>query len=111
MSVQSDVEMLSIQVMEAYASKNHISGDKAIDIFHRYQIFEKIMIQHEYLHQVSLEEVLEFVEQMILEDFAKSKEIQKIKAEITQDVLNSVSINIENKIRQTLDELFKEFNI
>lgn len=42
MSVQSDVEMLSIQVMEAYASKNHISGDKAIDIFHRYQIFEKI---------------------------------------------------------------------
>jgi len=48
---------------------------------------------------------------MILEDFAKSKEMQKIKAEITQDVLNSESINIENKIRQTLDELFKEFNI
>ena len=48
---------------------------------------------------------------MILEDFAKSKEMQKMKSEITQDVLNSVSINIENKIRQTLDELFKEFNI
>ena len=48
---------------------------------------------------------------MILEDFAKSKEMQKMKAEITQDVLNSISINIENKIRQTLDELFKEFNI
>ena len=48
---------------------------------------------------------------MILEDFAKSKEMQQMKAEITQDVLNSVSINIENKIRQTLDELFKEFNI
>ena len=48
---------------------------------------------------------------MILEDFAKSKEIQKLKAEITQDVLDSVSINIENKIRQVLDELFKEFNI
>ncbi len=52
-----------------------------------------------------------FRKEMILEDFAKSKEIQKMKAEITQDVLNSVSINIENKIRQTLDELFKEFNI
>ena len=52
-----------------------------------------------------------FRKQMILEDFAKSKEMQKMKAEITQDVLNSVSINIENKIRQTLDELFKEFNI
>ena len=52
-----------------------------------------------------------FRKQMILEDFAKSKEIQKLKAEITQDVLDSVSINIENKIRQVLDELFKEFNI
>ena len=52
-----------------------------------------------------------FRKQMILEDFAKSKEIQKMKAEITQDVLNSISINIENKVRQTLDELFKEFNV
>lgn len=68
MSIQSDIEMLSIRAMEAYASKNHISGDKAIDIFHKYQIFEKIMVQHEYLHQVSFEEVLEFVEQMISED-------------------------------------------
>lgn len=48
---------------------------------------------------------------MILEDFAKSKEIQKMKAEITQDVLNSVSISIENKVRQVLDELFKELNV
>jgi len=48
---------------------------------------------------------------MILEQYTKSKEIQKLKAEITQDVLNSVSINIENKVRQILDELFKEFNI
>ena len=35
MSIQSDIEMLSIRAMEAYASKNHISGDKAIDIFRR----------------------------------------------------------------------------
>ena len=48
---------------------------------------------------------------MILKDFAKSKEIQALKAEITQEVLNSVSISIENKVRQVLDELFKEFNI
>ncbi len=34
-----------------------------------------------------------------------------MKAEITKDVLDSVSIHIENKVRQTLDELFKEFNI
>lgn len=48
---------------------------------------------------------------MILEQFAKSKEMQKIKDEITNDVLNRISIDVENKIRQTLDELFKEFNI
>ena len=29
MSIQSDVEMLSIQEMEAYAIKNHISDEEA----------------------------------------------------------------------------------
>lgn len=71
MSIQSDTEILSIQAMEAYAKKNHISGQEAIDIFHQYQIFEKIMIQHEYLHQVSFEEVLEYVEQIIIENSHK----------------------------------------
>ena len=71
MSIQSDTEILSIQAMEAYAKKNHISGQEAIDIFHQYQIFEKIMIQHEYLHQVSFEEVLEYVEQIIKENSHK----------------------------------------
>lgn len=52
-----------------------------------------------------------FRKEMILKDFAKSKEMQKIKAEITQDVLNSVSINIENKVRKMLDDLFREYNI
>ena len=48
---------------------------------------------------------------LMMKNFTKSKEMQEMKAEITKDVLDSVSINIENKIRQTLDELFKEFNI
>ena len=51
-----------------------------------------------------------FQKQMMLEQFAKSKEMQKIKNEITEDVLNQVSINIENKVRQTLDDIFKEYN-
>ena len=68
MSIQSDIEMLSIQAMEAYAKRNCISGEKTIDIFHQYQIFEKMMIQHEYLHQVSFEEVMEYVEHVIDED-------------------------------------------
>lgn len=57
--------------MEAYAKRNHISGKETIDIFHQYQIFEKIMIQHEYLHQISFEEVMEYIEQVVSEDSHK----------------------------------------
>lgn len=71
MSIQSDVEMLSVRALEEYARKNHISGEEAIDLFHQYQIFEKIMIQHEYLHQVSFEEVMEYIERAIKEDLHK----------------------------------------
>lgn len=68
MSIQADTEMISIRVMETYAKKNHISGEETIELFHQYQVFEKIMIQHEYLHQVSFEEVMEYVEKVIRED-------------------------------------------
>lgn len=71
MSIQSDIEMLSIQAMEAYAKRNHISGDETIDLFHKYQVFEKILIQHEYLHQIDFEEVMEYVNQVIEEDSHK----------------------------------------
>ena len=47
----------------------------------------------------------------LLLQFAKIKEMQKMKEEITQEVLESISVNIENKIRQTLDELFMNNNI
>ena len=67
MSLQSDVEMLSVHAMEEYASRKHISGTDVMDLFHRYHVIEKIMIQHEYLHQVSFEEVMEFVEKTIEE--------------------------------------------
>lgn len=54
---------------------------------------------------------LHFQKQMMLEQFAHSKEMQKMKDEITNDVLNRISITIENKVRQVLDELFRDFNI
>lgn len=50
-------------------------------------------------------------QQKILENHNKIKEMQKMKEEITQEVLESISVNIENKIRQTLDELFMNNNI
>ena len=71
MGRQSDIEMLSIQAMETYSKKNHISGEETMEIFHRYQVIEKIMIQHEYLHQISFEEVMEYIEQVIFEDSHK----------------------------------------
>ena len=48
---------------------------------------------------------------MMIEQFTKSREMQKMKDEITKDVLNRVSIDIDNKARQTLDDLFKNFNL
>lgn len=67
MSVQTDCEMLAVQAMEAYARKYHISGNDVVELFHENQVFEKMMIQHEYLHQISFEEVLEYIEKVIME--------------------------------------------
>lgn len=68
MSVQSDVELLSVRAMEEYAKRNHLSTSSTIELFHGYQVFEKIMLQHEYLHQVDFEEVMEYVEKLIQDD-------------------------------------------
>lgn len=67
MSIQSDCELLAIQAMEEYAKKNHVLNSVAIEIFHNNQVFEKMLLQHEYLHQVSFEEVMEYVEKIIFE--------------------------------------------
>lgn len=62
MSIQTDVELLSIRAMETYAERHHLSGEAATELFHKCQVFEKIMIQHEYLHQVDFEETMEYVD-------------------------------------------------
>lgn len=72
MSVRSDIEFLSIQTMEWYAKKNNMNTEDVMQLFHRHQIFEKIVLQHEYLHQISFEEVMEFVEKALLDE---SKEL------------------------------------
>lgn len=63
--MQTDCEMLAVQAMEEYAKKYQILGDDVVAIFHNNQVFEKMLLQHEYLHQVSLEEVFEYVEKII----------------------------------------------
>ena len=67
-SIQSDTEMLSISAVEQYAKANNLSVEETYELFHKHQIFEKIILQHEYLHQISNEEVMEFVNNEIKED-------------------------------------------
>ena len=47
MSVQSDTEMLSVSAVEEYATQNHMTVDATYELFHRHQIFGKIILQHE----------------------------------------------------------------
>lgn len=61
MSIQSDTEILSVTAVEQYAMMNHMNVEDVFELFHQHQIFEKIILQHEYLHQVSIDEVMEFI--------------------------------------------------
>ena len=45
-----NIEILSIQAVEYYAQKHHLSEAEAFDLFCKHQVFEKILIQHETLH-------------------------------------------------------------
>lgn len=68
MSVQSDVEMLSIQALEYYAKKHNITEEKAFSIFYKHQVFEKILIQHETLHQLDIDDTFQYVEEIMSEN-------------------------------------------
>lgn len=65
MSIQSDVEMMSIRVLEGYAREHHLTENKAVDLFHKYQVFEKLLLQHEYLHQLDFSETIRYVEEIM----------------------------------------------
>ena len=68
MSVQSDVEILSVQALEEYARQHNLSTEETVKLFYKHQVFEKILIQHEYLHQLNIEETLDYVEEIISEE-------------------------------------------
>ena len=65
LSALSDIEMLSVQGMEVYAKRHGLTGSEVIELFHKYQVFEKMLIQHEYLHQVDFEEVMEYIGKLV----------------------------------------------
>ena len=67
MSIQSDVEILTVQAVEYYAQKHHLSEAEVFDLFCKHQVFEKILIQHETLHQLDTTETFQYVEEIIKE--------------------------------------------
>lgn len=68
MSIQSDVELLSIMAMEKYAQLHGLTNEQVMTVFNNNHVIEKILLQHEYLHQVGFEEIMEFVESVVTED-------------------------------------------
>ena len=68
MSIQSDVEILSVQAVEYYAQKHHLSEAEVFDLFCKHQVFEKILIQHKTLHQLDTTETFQYVEEIIKEN-------------------------------------------
>lgn len=68
MSIQSDIEMLSIYSAELYAKDNNMSIETVNNIFHSHQIFEKMLLQYDYLHQISIDEVMEFITESLKDD-------------------------------------------
>ena len=67
MSIQSDIEILSVQAVEYYAQKHHLSEAEVFDLFCKHQVFEKILIQHDILHQLDMAETFQYVEEIIKE--------------------------------------------
>lgn len=68
MSKQSDIEFLLILAIENYSKKYEISYQETVELFHNNHVMEKMLVQHEYLHQIALESVIEFVEKNIAEN-------------------------------------------
>ncbi len=64
-TIQSDAELLTVMAMEAYAFRKRLTGKEVGELFLKHQIFEKIVAQHEYLHQIPFQEVFTFVENEI----------------------------------------------
>ncbi len=65
MSKQADIEFLFILALENYTKTNNLTYEECTEIFHRNHIMEKMLVQHEYLHQIALEEVFDFVNKNI----------------------------------------------
>lgn len=65
MSVQTDMEMLYVHTLEKYALNHGMDANEVIIIFHENHMWSQMLLQYEYLHQVSLEEATAYAEEII----------------------------------------------
>lgn len=68
MSAQSDIEMLYVLAEEKYTEKYKVTSEKTLSIFQKNHIWENMILQHDYLHQISLQEVFEFIDKTIKDE-------------------------------------------
>lgn len=51
--------------MEYYSKTHGLSEPDTVELFHTHQVFEKIILQHEYLHQLDFSETARYVEEIM----------------------------------------------
>jgi hypothetical protein len=54
-----------VQAIERYAADNHLTSSEVIDAFEKHNVYKKMLSEYEYLHQISIEEVFEYVNGLI----------------------------------------------
>ncbi len=65
MTQQSDIEFLFTLAIEHYSKEHNCAYSDATELFHNNHVMEKMLVQHEYLHQIALQEVFSYVETLI----------------------------------------------
>lgn len=64
-SLENDRNLLIIEAVEGFAYNHNISSSEALDIFNKYNIIKLIRSQYDVLHTQSLEESINFVEDVV----------------------------------------------
>lgn len=64
-NTENDKNLLIIEAIEGFAFNHNISSINAFNIFEKYDLFNLIRSQYDVLHNQSLEESIEFVEDVV----------------------------------------------
>lgn len=64
-NTENDKNLLIIEAIEGFAFNHNISSINAFNIFEKYDLFKLIRSQYDVLHTQSLEESIEFIEDVV----------------------------------------------